>query len=255
MIAKIVMAGLFLGVSGGATPADGSTGEPKSALLKSGSEVMPIAPPERVQIPSKLAAYENLSQANNPTRTASLAYYDQRAFVLVQEMVFSLRGGESLTVPAGFVTDYASIPQRLWSLYSPHDVYSRAAVVHDYLYWTQQCTKQQSDNLLLIAMKESSVSAFTRNIVYEGVAALGRSSWCENKQARAKGLPRKLDSKFWTAPKGESWIKFQAGLFNAGLRDPAAGDYSAICRYGDAQSLPATPPPIPAKPVADTTQC
>lgn len=133
MISKIVMAGLFLGVAGCATTVDG-TGKSESELLLSGSEVMPIAPPERVQIPSDLAAYENLPQANNPTRAASLAYYDQRAFVLVQDMVFNLRGGESLTVPAGFVTDYASIPQRLWSLYSPHDVYSRAAVVHDYLY-------------------------------------------------------------------------------------------------------------------------
>lgn len=254
MIAKIVLAGLILGVSGCAKHVDG-TAMPDSKLLLNDSAVMPVAPPVRALIPPNLAAYENLTQANNPTRAASRAYYDQKAFVLVQDMVFNLRGGESLTVPSGFVTDYASIPQMLWSIYSPHDVYSRAAVVHDYLYWTQQCSKEQADKLFLIAMKESSVNFLARNFVYGGVSAMGRSSWCENKELRAKGLPRQLESKFWTAPKGESWVKYQAKLFEAGLRDPVARDYSAICRYGDMQSLADTPPPIKSQQVADTTKC
>ena len=40
--------------------------------------------------------------------------------------------------------------------------YTRAAVIHDYLYWAQPCTREQSDNLLMIAMKESGVSWFRR---------------------------------------------------------------------------------------------
>ena len=40
------------------------------------------------------------------------------------------------------MTDYASIPSVLWSFgLSPHGLYSRAAVIHDYLYWTQLCTR------------------------------------------------------------------------------------------------------------------
>ncbi len=40
-----------------------------------------------------------------------------------------------LEVPAGFVTDFASIPRIFWSLLSPTDLrYSKPAVVHDYGY-------------------------------------------------------------------------------------------------------------------------
>lgn len=262
MIPKVVtVVVLAAGFGGCATQQDA----PESARLQQKAEAEQVAAPNQVpaaQIgftPSSqsnpLAQYENLSQKNNPGRAASLPYYDQRAFVLTQNMEFRLVDGESLVVPAGFVTDYASIPQYLWSIYSPHDVYSRAAVVHDYLYWTQQCTKEQADNLFLIAMKESSVGSYTRTIVYEGVVKAGRSSWCENKNARVKGLPRTLEGKYWTAPAGVSWSKFQRQLFDAGLRDPSAVNYSAICRYGDGTSLPATPPKIQTMPPIDTTKC
>lgn len=39
-----------------------------------------------------------------------------------------------IRIPVGFVTDGASIPRCLWSIYPPWGRYSRAAVCHDYLY-------------------------------------------------------------------------------------------------------------------------
>jgi len=41
---------------------------------------------------------------------------------------------QEITIPKGFVTDYASVPRYLWWLYPPVGGYDDAAVVHDYLY-------------------------------------------------------------------------------------------------------------------------
>lgn len=42
--------------------------------------------------------------------------------------------GVVIDVPTSFVTDQASIPREFWSILSPAGRYSRAAVVHGYLY-------------------------------------------------------------------------------------------------------------------------
>lgn len=64
-----------------------------------------------------------------------------------------------ITVPSGFVPDGASIPRILHIAIPTTGWYGRAAIIHDYLYWSQLCTREQADNLMLIAMKESTVIA------------------------------------------------------------------------------------------------
>lgn len=39
----------------------------------------------------------------------------------------------TITVPAGYITDLASVPRSIWAVISPFDV-ARAAVIHDLLY-------------------------------------------------------------------------------------------------------------------------
>ncbi len=43
-------------------------------------------------------------------------------------------GGELITVPAGFITDLASVPRALWIIFPPFGKYTGAATIHDYLY-------------------------------------------------------------------------------------------------------------------------
>lgn len=45
-----------------------------------------------------------------------------------------LGSGRTIEVPAGFVTDGASVPRLLWAWLPAWGRYSRAAVVHDYCY-------------------------------------------------------------------------------------------------------------------------
>src|SRR5437868_748210 len=62
-------------------------------------------------------------------------FADSRHFMLERDTVFRIAGSvQPIVVPAGFVTDFASIPRAFWSGMSPHGQYSRAAVLHDYLY-------------------------------------------------------------------------------------------------------------------------
>jgi hypothetical protein len=99
------------------------------------------------------------------------SFDDNKFWVTVEPLEYTIGStSDRIVVSEGFVTDFASIPQSLWSLgLSPHGQYSRAAVIHDYLYWAQACTREQLDWLLLIAMKESNVGGFGEFLVYQGV--------------------------------------------------------------------------------------
>ena len=128
------------------------------------------------------------------------AFGDNKFWIVVEEMVYVIGStNERIVVPKGFVTDFASIPQALWALgLSPHGQYSRAAVIHDYLYWSQGCSRGQADRLLVIAMKESSVSGFDEFLVYRGVDMGGAGAMereCSGTESRTPtDCTRKLSS-------------------------------------------------------------
>lgn len=52
---------------------------------------------------------------------------------LTKPLVWNGTKGDTFTVPAGFVTDFATIPRFLHWLVSPYGAYTRAAVLHDWL--------------------------------------------------------------------------------------------------------------------------
>jgi hypothetical protein len=145
--------------------------------------------------------------------------------------------GIVIEVPVGFVTDYASIPRALWSLYSPHDQYSRAAVVHDYLYWSQLCSRTQADNLFMIAMRESEVAETTRNNVYAGVRTLGEPSWERNRRERDANKPKVVPPERTNFPPNWSWEMYRDYLITMGVKDPEfrGDDY---CVLGNSTEVP-----------------
>lgn len=97
---------------------------------------------------------------------------------------------EEFSVPAGFVTDYASVPQPLqWVVpkIGPHSV---PAVVHDYLYWDQTCTREEADKILYATMEEYGAYLHTRLLVYFAVRAGAGWAWADSAAEKASGLPR-----------------------------------------------------------------
>lgn len=88
-------------------------------------------------------------------------------------------GTHRITVPCGFVTDFASTPRFMWRLIPPTGRYTRAAVIHDLLYRTKGlATRAQADAVLYEAMKfPCGVGFVTRWAVYLGVRVGGASSY------------------------------------------------------------------------------
>lgn len=81
-------------------------------------------------------------------------------------------------VPAGFETDFASVPRLLWNVFSPTGSYGKAAVVHDYLYRTPGiATKREADDIFNEAMQALGTGWFTRNTLYLAVKWFGGSSY------------------------------------------------------------------------------
>lgn len=81
-------------------------------------------------------------------------------------------------IPAGFQTDFASVPKLLWNVTPPTGMYGKAAVVHDYLYRTLGvATKDEADSVFREAMEALGVGWWTRNTMYRGVQWFGGSSY------------------------------------------------------------------------------
>lgn len=116
-------------------------------------------------------------------------------------------------VPEGFVTDLTSIPRIFWQVARPEGRYAYAAVVHDYLYWTQSRTRAEADQILRYAMEDSKVGAAERWAIYQAVDKLGQSAWDRNIKLRSGGERRML-AKFPSdlSASWEDWKKLPGNL-------------------------------------------
>ena len=145
------------------------------------------------------------------------AFADGSNWMLQSPLVHEIRRNSTyvVIVPRGFVTDFASIPkplQVLRGLIPTTDRYGTAALVHDYLYWRQDCTREQADNIMEIAMKEAGVPLLERRIVHEAVKQFGQSAWDENKRARQAGLLRTVGPPHDQVPPAGTWPEYQEWL-------------------------------------------
>jgi hypothetical protein len=170
-------------------------------------------------------------------------FADNRDWVLFHDLDYHVgQTDTTITDPKGFVTDFASIPQAFWATgLSPNGRYSKAAIVHDYLYWMQGCTRKQADNILMIAMKESEVDVPTRTAIYEGVRFGGDSAWDGNASERARGLPRIIPDGDLEFGPTVLWRDYRQMLARRGIADPAPASPPAYCTVGDTTDVPGRP--------------
>ena len=166
---------------------------------------------------------------------------DNKFWITVEDMTYFIGNtNERIVVPKGFVTDFASISEKLWSFgLSPYGQYSRAAVVHDYLYWSQCCTKAQADRLLVIAMKESNVGDFDELAIYWGVYLGGEGPWNQNAAEQKAGLPKVVPEKYLRpADPNIDWPTYRKMLFMRGVKDPPFEKNPSYCVYGNTTEVP-----------------
>lgn len=108
---------------------------------------------------------------------------------------------ERITVPAGFVTDLASIPRLVWSFYPPDGPWVKAAVVHDFLYDTQgdgrwngregvaralPYSRAEADGILLEGMVARDVGRWERLVIWLSVRLGGGRGWARARELRAR---------------------------------------------------------------------
>lgn len=106
--------------------------------------------------------------------------------------VGSVGSGETITVPAGATTDFASVPRFAWSIIPADGAWLKAAVVHDWLYRTRgTCqldgevyrtrpapyTRAESDAIFKEAMGVLGVGSLTKAIIYAAVRVGGRNAF------------------------------------------------------------------------------
>lgn len=84
---------------------------------------------------------------------------------------------EVIIVPAGFVTDFASVPRVFWSIISPIDNHANAAVVHDYMYQTNYASKLECEYIFREAMQVLDVPGWKEFCIFWAVYLFGWWTW------------------------------------------------------------------------------
>jgi hypothetical protein len=99
---------------------------------------------------------------------------------------------KGVTVPVGFVTDFASIPRVFWSALRPDGEYGYAAIIHDFLYWEQPVSRETADDIFRFAMEDFNVDGLSLRGIHGAVRAGGESAWTGNARLKAAGEKRIL---------------------------------------------------------------
>lgn len=77
------------------------------------------------------------------------------------------------SIPRGFVTNFASVPQIFWSMIAPWGRHMKPAVMHDYFYRTAIVSRLDADRLFYRMMKQLGVSWWKRQVIYRAVRLFG----------------------------------------------------------------------------------
>ena len=84
---------------------------------------------------------------------------------------------EVISIPVGFVTDFASVPRLPLAFLVAGDTCHEAAVIHDWLYQTHATTRKLSDRVLSEAMRATDVPSWRRLLIYSAVRSWGWIAW------------------------------------------------------------------------------
>lgn len=127
----------------------------------------------------------------NPIRAEDLEDgYTRR---LLEDVIYHVGGRSStdkIVVPAGFVWDGGSVPRALWMFLDPWGSASKAFLLHDWLYRTQERSRLVSDAIFMEAMEVLGVGFVKRKLLFRGVRMGGWLAWSKNKKKlnESKGI-------------------------------------------------------------------
>ncbi|EAQ7975984.1 DUF1353 domain-containing protein [Salmonella enterica] len=117
-----------------------------------------------------------MSRFTTPAILEMLGHYNWRVY---EPFEFSLSDDNSdvISVPAGFITDLASVPRIFWTPLPPDGKYAKAAIIHDYLYDNALRTKKEADLIFLDEMTVLGVPKWKRIVMYLAIRWFGRGMY------------------------------------------------------------------------------
>ncbi|MBC3539853.1 DUF1353 domain-containing protein [Rufibacter sediminis] len=118
-----------------------------------------------------------------------LTYSQQRRKWILENTYLYQGDGFTLTVPAGYAFDLASVPRAVWWAIAPFELSIVAPLVHDFLYDYggelpapavypyRVFTRRQADYLFLEIMRREGVAELKARIAFNAVRAAGWIGW------------------------------------------------------------------------------
>lgn len=138
---------------------------------------------------------DNLTERKSLSGPPNLLRFADGFYVLTKPIAWAPSPGQihkRVDVPPGFVTDFASTPRPFWSIVPPDGEYAYAAIVHDYLYWTQDRSREESDQIFKLVMEDLRIDPLKISAIYAGVRFGGGRTWDSISLLKATGEKRVL---------------------------------------------------------------
>ena len=121
-----------------------------------------------------------MSQFTTPLVVELIGENLWRVYESFEYHVGSYPSNEIITVPKGFVTNFASAPRICWCIVSPVDGHGKAAVLHDYLYEIKyKNNRKYCDKIFLEALEVLKVNIIKRYLMFYAVRLVGWIYWKE----------------------------------------------------------------------------
>jgi hypothetical protein len=103
--------------------------------------------------------------------------HENGSWRLEQPLVY-VGAKEQFTVPAGFLTDFASVPKMFWNIIPPTGKHTKAAVLHDWFYREPTGVSQKDgDGIFRRIMREEGVGKSKRYVMWSMVRMFGWRSY------------------------------------------------------------------------------
>jgi hypothetical protein len=107
---------------------------------------------------------------------------DERHWRLLRAFTYDSEVAKArIVVPAGFVTDFASVPRVPVAYWLFGGTANAAAVIHDWLYTTGIFPKDTADSVFYEAMRASGIGFLRARFMYWGVAYGGGMAWAAHR--------------------------------------------------------------------------
>jgi hypothetical protein len=121
---------------------------------------------------------------------------DDRSWILGAPLVVDVGDGEVITVPIGFTTDGASIPNLAQTLtgWKPFEGPQRwAGIVHDWLYYQDGYDRKRADEIFRDILRAEGASGFRTSAMYWAVRLFSAVAYRKNQE-------RDVEDRIWGNP-------------------------------------------------------